>query len=893
MVRGNWQRRVEKNEARRDEAKQRKHRMEEKKLFKQKAQKFLASMDEYKDLAWQQVEKRWELHLWVDTLPSDQHQIQPTWEDDLDPKGSKRRNRSTSIESEGAAKFGKSRGRKEKKKHPRSKEVVDESPAEEPSIVPQLSQIRFFTGQQGQQKGVKRGGESSHSQIPKGFKSLAEVILKGAENKQDAKAVLASTEAAHPDAPGDEEVNTGEAPMMEMLYYFSVPAVDGAAGGEMPSFSEFIGDILWKKSCNIGSIVYVTFNGTLLFDRYQKGLLLSDNDLRTCISMAKSATSSSQTSSNLAKSMPGSVLEYILTFLSEFEIAGMSSVCKSWNKEIGKESANLWRHCLERRQWPVNTSEDLEHAPYRQIFLSHYGVRRDLNAIQLGVSDILTRKSRSTTEAVSRSFESSKDTPQYPNHSAGMAGWKNQVIVAYSHECTLRLFSTAEKSGGDGDKLCRELVCQNIDPYRNTKKRTSTLVDLALDDSRIGCLCKIEEENVEEKSTRLLLLNLDEFLTSDVAEEEGILHQIGLENAILDFLFDYDGIDDDLMEFLSYISSGGALEDIIVLVSPSLVACGNGLFLFHASWSIPSVNGVEGEECFFKRLFMYSAGAGAIVLMQNVGSNTVTNEAHESYNLASQVITDEKGVSHCTFAASSAVSSSLTIGSIETNGAIRTDSPIVGTIPEGYSLCQRRKRPMAMVGSTTVVADSMVENAEDEESNKTYKSILSFNLCPASETDSLSFTIDLQGNLEVVDLISFRDEHVLLLCYMFPQTGDTDIDAIDGHWFGPPTEDELVSLVGIVYHVPSRTEIHRVVLLSDQHGSLEPLDISVHDGTVAASLWWKGLLMTGEDVRARQEDSIAGQELATPASKTKKKKKKTPKKGGKKDGFARGMSMRG
>ncbi|KAL3941368.1 MAG: hypothetical protein SGBAC_004253 [Bacillariaceae sp.] len=890
MVRGNWQRRVEKNEARRDENKQRKLRTEEKKLFKQKAQRFLTALDEYKDLAWQHVEKRWDLHFWVDTLPSDQNPMQPVWEEDSDQKGSKRRNRSASSESEAATKFGKSRSGKAKKKHPRSKEIIDETPAEEPTVTPQLSQTYFFKGQQEQRKGGKKGGSSSHTQVPKGCKSLAEVILKGAANKQDVIDVLACTNSSHPDAPGDDEANTGEIPLMEMLYYFSVSAADGVTGGEIASFSEFIGGILAKKSCNTGSIVYVTFNGTLLFDRYREGLLLSDNELRNCISMGKSISSSSQTSSNLAKSMPGSVLEYILTFLSEVEIAGMSSVCKGWNKEIGKESTNLWRHFLERRQWPVATSMDPEQRPCRQSFLSHYAVMRDLNAIQLGVSDILAKKSSSSNEVVSRPFETSKDTPQYPNHAAGLAVWsENQVIVAYSYDCTLRLFSTTEKSGSDGDKLCRELICQSIDPYRNTKKKTSSLVDLALDESRIGCLCKIEEENVEKKSTQLLLLNRDEFLTSDVAEDEEILEEIELEKAILDFLLDYDGVDNDPREFLSYIASGGELEDVEVLISPSLVACANGLFLIHASWSLPSATGVEGEERYFKKLFMFSAGVGMIVLMQNVGSSTAMNEAHESYVLASQVVTNEKGVSHCTFAASSAVSLSLTIGFIDTNGSIQTNTSLVGTIPVGYSLRQRKKRPMAMVGSTTMVVDVLVEITENEESNKTYKSMLSF----YSNSDSETGAIDLKGNLDVTDVVSFRDEHVLLLCYLHPTTGDIDIDAIDGHWFGPPAEDGVVSLVGIVYHVPSRTEIHRVVLTSSQQEFPGPLAVTIHNETVTASVWWKGLLMTGEDVRARQENSAAQEPQTTPTSKAKKKKKKTPKKGGKKDGFARGMSMRG
>ena len=49
MVRGNWQKRVETADARRKEAKQRKQRSEEKRIFKGQAQEMLALLDRHMD----------------------------------------------------------------------------------------------------------------------------------------------------------------------------------------------------------------------------------------------------------------------------------------------------------------------------------------------------------------------------------------------------------------------------------------------------------------------------------------------------------------------------------------------------------------------------------------------------------------------------------------------------------------------------------------------------------------------------------------------------------------------------------------------------------------------------------------------------------------------------
>jgi hypothetical protein len=69
--------------------------------------------------------------------------------------------------------------------------------------------------------------------------------------------------------------------------------------------------------------------------------------------------------------------------------------------------------------------------------------------------------------------------------------------------------------------------------------------------------------------------------------------------------------------------------------------------------------------------------------------------------------------------------------------------------------------------------------------------------------------------------------------------------------------------------------------------------------TIGVGVWWKGVVMTGNDVRdLGRSEGVGGSEESTTkggnGGRTKKKKKgKPPNKGGKKDGFARGMSMRG
>ena len=86
-----------------------------------------------------------------------------------------------------------------------------------------------------------------------------------------------------------------------------------------------------------------------------------------------------------------------------------------------------------------------------------------------------------------RSFESTK--AQVANDCVAIKIWDtNSFLAAYNNDCSLRLFDSVEGSGSSEERVCRELIYYNVDPYKRTKKRNCQLAAVALDTDFIGCL---------------------------------------------------------------------------------------------------------------------------------------------------------------------------------------------------------------------------------------------------------------------------------------------------------------------------------------------------------------------------------------------------------------------
>jgi hypothetical protein len=167
--------------------------------------------------------------------------------------------------------------------------------------------------------------------------------------------------ASRDDQDGDEITNPGGMDMVHHLVIkLQVQSVQDEASASS-SISEQISQTLAQNDMKLGDIVYVTISNTLIYDRYREGVLLSeDRDFLLAVAgegavFGRKVSIARDVEDNdmILLHLPGAVLEHVLTFLPDAAVASLSRVCKSWHLEIGQHSPHLWRHLLERRNWPL------------------------------------------------------------------------------------------------------------------------------------------------------------------------------------------------------------------------------------------------------------------------------------------------------------------------------------------------------------------------------------------------------------------------------------------------------------------------------------------------------------------------------------------------------------
>ena len=942
MARGNWQRRVERTEARRNESKQRKQRTEEKRIYKTMVQELLALLEAQGDAIRQQArEKRFVIHIWTDSLPSDAPPILDMCCDNAIGKSSskqQRRIRSGSIEQEEKVLSNKGRSRSnsihdtpptsKKKVHPRSKESNTPEPVvEEATFAPRLCRHHFFNGKCEGLRKEKKGG-CPHVHYSKRYKTLADVVTGTKTNQLEE---LSFSKTAFPSVQL-EDLAMIDPDAMEMVFYFSIDITPPEMEGSR-AINDLVVEALSSKTCTMASVVFLAINDSLVFDRYREGLLVSDKDFLAYATgennkaRPRGQSISSEEQIEDLVSLPGSLLEYILTFLPDAAVASTCLVCRAWNKEIGKVSGFLWRHLLERREWPIpqidfsdnhvdGSKKHVELLAFRDAFISHYSALRDCRALQTGLIGLASRKSVEEKELCYRSFHALRGAPQEPNSCISVEVWSpNRILAAYSHDCTIRLFNAVSKAGHLGEKTCKELVCQSLDPYKNTKKRTCRLVAIGLDDEVIGGLCHVMEDNQSKEAFILTLLSREDFLVGVDDDDDEPLQVIDIGESVLNFLLSYEDADHGLLRLHDFLSEDGDLEEIEVLVSQSLSACGYGRLMVEVSVSLPDVE-VNGDDddsganmnILFRKLFMFSSSLGAIVWMGD--SNPLTHPLrprHEDMTLAAiSVKPDERSRLSCNLVSVSSTSPCILSVSIGPTGEIsiplsKTASEIVRNeiLQDGWTLRSNYHRPVVVTPSEIVVADTLMQ--EMENGDKQFKSVISFYPHFSNDSGLLYRTICIKGNVQVDRIVRLRSQHVIALCRCYSEFSQpVEIDDIDGQWFGG-IERGPVSVYAIIIHLPSRQEVDRLCLVKDLKSQLgtEPAEMRhlpillAFDGeTAAAGIWWKGVVMTGQDIR-RVGERNDNAEIDQIPIKAKKKKSKTPKKGSKKDGFARGMSMRG
>lgn len=1008
MTRGNWQRRVELNESRRAEAKEKKHRNEEKRNNKARVQEFFKLLDG----SWNQLIKAkqrrssnefdgYRINVWVNVPPSDAIPLldmvskKSSFDDDMmlsSPKNKRKgKKRSSSIEimESDPSPRKPSNFKNKKKAHPRSHhQPLSSEKQDGPMAMPKLCRSHFFHGKcryASSNQGKKGGGTTcayAHYET-NSSRTMADIV----NSNPHAKKSLFQSEQALPSlsstqAEGGVDGDNDDA--MDMVFYLSIPIIPHN-DSDIIIPSEYIVSTLNEKSCNISSIQYLTMDEFLVFDRYQGGgLTATEMELvQTLGATSTAGGSTSHTVADRAIELPSSVLEDILLFLPDSAVALMSSVCKTWNIEIGKQSTNLWRHLLQRRGWPIpDTIDDImddevidgdQHDTitlYRESFLAHYAALRDIKALASGADDLLAGGGSSTSSTTKDSwktgpqfalqnFAAVEGSPPYGSHCLAIQVWSpNHILAAFSNDCTIRLYTAASRGGkkttatsSRDNRSCRELICHSMDPYKNTKRKKCQLLDMAMDDDMVGCLFRVVESAVERATFVLTTVRKEDFLSTDDLQEEDVLNFIDIGQCMLNFILSYDdetnynyhGMEEiwrPAMTQLKFaIASGGCeMDDIEVLVSDSLESCGYGRFLLDVMVSIPSEDYHDDDDddsdlrmtVLFRNIVLFSSSTNSIVWMTDVPNmeqrKTLTLACTKTAmnsdtrkKIAPLVVGTELAPLYGTWCVPVKYSGNTQeIPLIEYSISLDTSTQehvLVGDhndnpwMPISTSITTMINRPLIVHDSEIIIGDTWWK--EVEEDKFIYKSTVLFHPIVQSSPQRQKTIIEVSGNLAIVDLVPLRKTHVLALCWKYPLL--EAMDDVDGQWFGDAaassavednTNERFPSVVAVILDIQNRTEISRVCLVGgktpDPKWTQSPQSIKIitSNDTLGAVLWWKGIVMAGRDIQQSERTTTkryGGYDNfveETPRN-VKTKKKKTPKKGSKKDGFARGMSLRG
>jgi hypothetical protein len=833
------------------------------------------------------------------------------------------------------------------KKHPRSREPNDQALPEESSVFSGINLCRsqFFKGKCDSLKSsaCRRGVTCSHLHYNSLYhKTLFDVLT------HEQKELLENTEI-HVKNSSIEEVDDGG---MEMCYYFSIPMGQQSESevSNSSSPSQILSRALSGKSCSNSSLVYVAYENELIFDRNQTGVLLSELGIvfggvrrYRSTSVVSEVSVMSEASKDVEDSLfvanvPIVVLEYILTFLPDNAVACMARVCRAWYVEIGRSSSNLWRYLLDRRQWPhpvTGSDHDAE-----RCFKIHYQVVRDVLALKNALSTLVNprRNALEEIEMVYQSFGSRRTAPAKHNSCVAMQVWSpNEVLAAYSQDCTVRLFKAVEK-GPTGGRACREINSVRVDPFRKTAKRKVRLVAMALDDETIGCLLHVQ--GIKDEDFILSILSRNDYLESaggDLSSVgwsepgEGILNVIHIGQAVINHLLSTDDVVNQLLNLSDFLNGGGEMTDIEVLVSKCVVSCGQGKFLVEASISVPDFDADQDDDdewngqypmiLLDRKLIIFSTHLSSIVWMGD--SNPTQSFLPRRHDLMLSGVMHEGRNQGCSVVAVSSFSPTILVTEIDgkshqnsvthiKEAELVRANMLAATSPRGWELDTSRRRPVALFSDVIVAVDVLVHE-QDHESFRKYRSILSFYTKTffRSLDDHIYQTCVLE-DCNVLYMERLREEHVLLVCEEperqnhFPYNVDADevdeseTESQDDSSNSPDiglNQENLMVLNVIIVHVPTRHLIDRIPLPVDPKRH-EEMIVVFKGNTIGVGVGWKGIVMTGADIRAVGQLNKSQQQLAEDeqsnlkSNNSAKKKKRLGKKETTKGRAFRGKGMR-
>uniref|UniRef100_A0A7S2ES14 Cleavage/polyadenylation specificity factor A subunit N-terminal domain-containing protein n=1 Tax=Trieres chinensis TaxID=1514140 RepID=A0A7S2ES14_TRICV len=365
----------------------------------------------------------------------------------------------------------------------------------------------------------------------------------------------------------------------------------------------------------------------------------------------------------------------------------------------------------------------------------------------------------------------------------------------------------------------------------------------------------------------------------------------------MDFFLNHhdDGVYLPLYDYLSQEEGDLSLVDVHVSTK-NIVCCGKMCYLFEAAIMLPEYDSddsdILGSPVAFgtRKIFMFSADAGAVVWAGHLDNLDTTGFFNSSSLIGLQQGTNEASQIHTQAVFTSTASPTAHVIHTSTNGDINfreIDQPL------GQRLVSVNNESWTCVFHTAIVTKSSIVVAESYVGSgnpiHNFRAVLTFHpiasLQCQGKVSPHPLTLEQEGL--VYHLAPIGDDHIIALCK--DNVPHWEMTA-EGGWHRNANENE--TLLTVLIHVPSRQKMHLARLNyfpACDISSVLPFPISIvsRDSTLAVCTSKLGMVLIGDDMRKSDGDEKNG------LKKSKKKKQKKASRGGKKDGFARGLSTRG
>ncbi len=887
-MRGNWQKRVERTQLRRDQAKAKKIRKGQKAVYKALVQNELwPLLDRFKDLpdSGSPVEK---FHLWVDCMPKSKAKEDSEFQENEESDSRKSKKGKKKSKGDASPAF--------KKAHPRSHENMQNDV--EGENMPMLCHQFFFGECEGLAKGSKSKKNSPscqhcHYTVKRDLTLAAALSLKSRKetNNSALKSVevlrRASNAAAFAQMKLDGvEIDDAtiitdadlENAAIDMMYYMQIPMVS-TNGGESKGVVDTIMKLFSKEDVNIGSIAYVAYGNVLLFDRFDGGVVMGRESEEIIFGNKDNARRArSDSISDSLIHFPGTVLEHIIDYLPTGYAGIFPRVCKSLHQEVGTTSPSLWKALIERNGWPP-LEDPLDSDPIdfqKAAFISHFRICERVKAFTNGIKKLVNKDVDSNPISENTAVVRFQDKENIKSDNSILSLWdEGGVVIGSKSDCSLRLYKCYGQKSSD-EKALREVFNLRLAPVPLSKKVECKLESIAFDDRYVACSFSVNGEGFVTSITKEELLSNS---TENVIEDNDMLQIHDLTECCKEY-HDYNTIE-ERDPFRDIDLGGGDVDSVGVVILDDLKACGNGIFCAIAK--VSASHGDDGEDG-------ESNNFGIISLSSSKGRHVILDFLHVPIQQwgPAKLLTNYylKERTKCTeitcFAAS--LETEMCSTTVDRKGNF---GPM--TICGEHTKMRLPTTPGWSLEPTDIDSSHAVRTQEyfvssyllQNQTNLEKRVACLFSQATV-EKEVIPATIFLKSKYERILSIKCMDKDYLILACACE---DLNI----GFDLSEFPEEMLVDFV--IVHIPTKTEIQRQRTKLCLPQAKLPKLFEVDNSTITGLVDEFGISLSGArlDDSASSTDEIFDGSNPKPKKKVKKKKRLAPAKSGKKDGFARGI----